>query len=229
MDNEKKFKLEELPDKGSEPDKIKFFPLKKKHAEPRLENLKKMNASEMDEALSDRWHFDKNKRKWGWLIFLFLLMGLQKSKYLLDYQQKIIRIEKPADRLSALIFDNSESEFLVRYPLIFAIFIPIIFKFKESSKDHFEITFTGINAVKTIDITAFTSPKRVKMKWDEIKEVKKITVKGRPVLELYHNLGPGAQLIWDIDEIKKKVVKQVLANLVSVKHPLRIFIEKEVT
>jgi hypothetical protein len=229
MDNEKKFKLEELPNSGSEPDKIIFFPVKKKILEPRLENLKKMNASEMDEALSERWHFDKNRMRWGWLLFLFLLVGLQKSKILLDYHQKIIRIEKPADRLSALIFDNSEFDFLVKYPLIFAVFIPMVFKFKESSKDHFEITFTGISAVQTIDIPAFTSPKRVKMHWDEIKHVKKITVKGRPVLELSHNLGPGAQLIWDIADIKKKVVKQVLSNLVSVKHPMRIFIEKEVT
>jgi hypothetical protein len=67
------------------------------------------------------------------------------------------------------------------------------------------------------------------MKWNDIKSVEKTVVKGREVLILHNLEGPEAQLIWDIDMIKKKVVKQVLTNLVSAKHPMRIFIEKEIT
>jgi hypothetical protein len=69
---------------------------------------------------------------------------------------------------------------------------------------------------------------RVKVKWNDIKDVKKITVKGRDVIELYNLEGPVAQLIWDIDDMKKKVVKRVLMSLISNKHPMRILIEKDV-
>jgi len=116
----------------------------------------------------------------------------------------------------------------MKHPLVLAVLIPVFFKLRRSPDDYFEITFQGIHAVKTLDVPPFHKHLRVKMKWDEINEVKKVVVKGREVIELSNINGPEAQLIWDIDEIKKRVVKQVLMNLVSNKHPMRIFIEKEV-
>lgn len=229
MDNEKKFKLDELPNSGSEPDKMVLVPVKKKVPDPRIEKLKNLNDSEREEVLSERWIFDKKKRKWGWLVVLVLLFALSKSKILTDYHASKVRVAIPADPIFTSLLVQSEVEFMMKYPFILAIFIPFFFKFKGSTDDSFELTFSGITTVKTIHGAVFEAPTRVKLKWDDIKAVQKIQVKGRYVLEIHNSQGPAAELIWDIDEIKKKVVKQVLINLVSIKHPLRIFIEKEVT
>ena len=228
MDNEKKFKLDELPDMGSEPDKIEIPKIIKSKPEPRIENLKQLSDPERVDALGQLWRFDKTKIKWGWLFFLVSLFAFEKSGVLETYHAKKIRIDKESDRIGALIFDHSEVEFVMKHPLILALLIPFLFKFKTSTNDYFEITFNGVNAVKTIDVPKFQIPLRVKVKWNDIKDVKKIIVKGRSVIELYNLEGPVAQLIWDIDDMKKKVVKRVLINLISNKHPMRILIEKDV-
>lgn len=216
MDNEKKIKLEELPDTGSEPDKLVFTALPKSRPEPRLENLKTLSDSERADALGQRWLFDRPMMQWGWLFFLVSLGLLEYCK------DSVLRT------LIRFNFDAPELTYLMRHPLILALLIPFLFKFKTSANDFFEITFNGIDGVKTINVHLYQAPLRIKMKWGDIKAVKKICIKGRDVLELYNLEGPEAQLIWDIDVIKKKVVKQVLKCLVSNKHPLRIFIEKEV-
>lgn len=221
MDNEKKFKLDELPDLGSEPDKIVFTKVANTGPEPRLENFKKLNESERADALAQRWHFDHQTVKWGWVIYLVSLFVLEKSKIMMGFHEKNVKLE-PA------FFDSPEIEIFFKHPMVLGLLTPFLFKFKTSHQDFFDITFNGIEAVKTIDVPLFHAPTRLKMKWNDIKDVKKTTVKRREVLELYNLQGPEAQLIWDIDDLKKKVVKQVLRDLIPAKHPLRIFIEKEV-
>jgi hypothetical protein len=228
MDNEKKFKLDELPDSGSEPEKNDIPKINKSKPEPRIEYLKQLTDSERVEALGEQWRFDRSKIKWGWLLFLFSLFAFEKSGVLANYHAKKIRVEKDSDLIGAMIFDSPEVEFVMKHPLIFSLLIPFLFKFRTSSNDYFEITFNGVNAVKTIDVPKFQIPLRVKVKWNDIKDVKKIIVKGRDVIELYNLEGPVAQLIWDIDDIKKKVVKRVLISLIASKHPMRILIEKDV-
>ena len=64
MDNEKKFKLDELPDSGSEPDKIEIPKIIKSKPEPRLENLKPLTDSERVDALGQQWRFAWLDRPW---------------------------------------------------------------------------------------------------------------------------------------------------------------------
>lgn len=228
MENEKKIKLDELPDSGSEPDKIDVPKIAKSKPEPRLQNLKQLTDSERVDALGQFWRFDQSKMKLGWVVVLLALVAFEKSGVLSRVHAEKIRITKPSDRMGALIFDAPEVEFVMKHPLFLALLIPFLFKFRTSSDDYFELTFNGVNAVKTIDLPRFQKPLRVKVKWNDIKEVKKINVKGRDVIELYNLEGPVAQLIWDLDDIKKKVVKRVLISLIAPKHPMRILIEKDV-
>ncbi len=228
MENEKKIKLDELPDSGSEPDKIDIPKIVKSKPEPRLEKLKELTDSERVDALGQFWRFDQTKVKFGWVIFLLALFAFEKTGVLSRVHADKIRITKPSDRVAAMVFDEPEVGFVMKHPLILALLIPFFFKFRTSTDDYFELTFNGVNAVKTIDLPKFQKPLRVKVKWNDIKEAKKINVKGRDVIELYNLEGPVAQLIWDLDDIKKKVVKRVLISLIAPKHPMRILIEKDV-
>ncbi|MBA2406158.1 MAG: hypothetical protein H0V66_15390, partial [Bdellovibrionales bacterium] len=83
MENEKKIKLDELPDAGSEPE-ILALPVKvkskKAKLDPRLENLKNLNAEERIEAVSDSWRFERPGMHWGWLVALVSLIVLERMR-----------------------------------------------------------------------------------------------------------------------------------------------------
>lgn len=225
---EKKFKLDELPDNtGSEPDKINHPTPKKAPLEPRLQSFKTLGNTEKAAALSQSWFFDKQIKRWGWLIALLVLLALEKSGHMDQFDVKRKEYQAAGDKASEFVLDVFNLEFLLAHPLYLAILIPLFFKFHGNSKYFFEITFQGINAVKSI-AEKNDGPQRVSLKWDEIVSVEKIIVEDRPVLQIHGAKGPSAQLIWDIEIIKKKVIKQILAGLIAKTHPFRIFIEKEV-
>lgn len=229
---EKKYKLDELPDhSGSEPDKLAPAPasIVKPKIDHRVENVKKLNHQKQLEALSQKWHFDKLKRKWMWLIVLLFLFAMEKSGHMKSYYQRRSELSGQTDGMSEYIFDLLVVDGMIEHPFFLAIFIPLFFKTKESEGLYFEIGFNGINAVEKIDFDLKYGPKRVELLWAEILSVTKKTVNNRPVLEIHDAKGPRALLIWDIDDVKKKVVKQVLKGLIANSHPFRIFIEKEVT
>lgn len=228
--DEKKITLDELPDEGSEPE-IKNTPrLKKEKPEPRLLKIKKLNPREQVELLGESWRFDKPKRNWGWLIVLLFLVYAEKTKVFhpnMEHRQKYA--EQTSGISEAAFIGVDIFDFLFVHPLLFAILIPFVFKLRDSSIVFFDITFSGINAVKKIPAGSLLPPTRVSVKWDEIKSVSMDKAGKRDILILHGKDSPLAELIWDIEVVKKKVIKQVLKGLISEKHPFREFIEKEVT
>jgi hypothetical protein len=229
---EKKFKLDELPDhSGSEPDKLAPAPahLVKPKTDHRVEGVKKLNHEKQLEALTQKWHFGKPSMRWGWLVALLVLFALEKSGHMDYYYAQKAKLKEQTDGMSEFFLAVASVEDAIKHPLFFALLIPLFFKFKDEDVFFFEITFNGINAVQKIDFDLKLGPKRVSVPWGEILSVSKKTVNNRPVLEIHDAKGPRAQLIWDIDDVKKKVVKQVLKGLIANTHPFRIFIEKEVT
>ncbi len=226
---EKKIKLDELPDQGSSTDKLKASSVKKTAPpDPRISQLKKMSDSERLETISQKWNFDKKKPKWGWLIALLCLIGLEKSGHMKAYDKTREHLEKKEDGASLFVMDTFNFEFLFKHPLFLAILLPLFFKFSEAEGYFFEITFRGISAVRDITVSG-DQITRVFVPWDEMTFVDKNSINKRDVLQIHDAKGPQAQLIWDIEDTKKKVIKQVLRGLLSDKHPLSIFIEKEVT
>lgn len=225
---EKKFKLDELPDQGSFPDKLKVPAAKKNTPDPRVTNLKKMSDAERLDSLSQKWHFDKKQAKWGWLIALVLLIGLEKSGHMKAYDVSREKFEKEDNIVGSFMINVFNFEILFKHPLFLALLFPLFFKFSEAEGYFFEITFKGISAVKSIAVSG-DQIKRVFVPWDELVKIEKSAVNKREVLQIHDAKGPLAQLIWDIDETKKKVIKQILRGLLTDKHPFRIFIEKEVT
>ncbi len=227
--DEKKYSLDELPDQGSEPE-VKPTPAPKfEKPEPRIQQIKKLSKADQVEALGKRWYFDMPKRQWGWLVFLIVMIALEQSHILDQNSAGRKAMAENSFGASEIAFIGVDIfDFLLRHPLVFAILIPFIFKFTIPSEYFFEITFGGISTVKEVRVGSIMAPTRVNVPWDEIKNVTKGKVKGREILILHNANGPMAQMIWDIDKIKKKVINQVVKGLVSSKHPFREFIEKDV-
>lgn len=228
MENEKKIKLAELPNEGSELE-VKVKPLIRPKLEPRVENLRKLDAAGKLENISLRWHFDIPQRHWGWLWTILILFVLQKSGILANLLNK--NIESNDETLAYLgqsLLRSFDIDYLITHPMAFSLLVPVFYKFKSSSLFYFEITFDGIESVRKIDFDKNEGCQRVKMKWPDIIQVQKGMTNGREVLVVSNQSHETVELIWDIDDVKKKVIKRVLRGLLSPKHPFRTFIEKEV-
>ena len=115
MDNENKIKLEELPDAGSEPDRVATVRVRKIQPDPRLENLKNLNDEEKANALAVRWLFDRPVMKWSWVFFALVAVMLDYNKL-----QILIHLDQ---------FHLNELAPYIKNPLVFLILIPFIFKF----------------------------------------------------------------------------------------------------
>ncbi len=229
MENEKKIKLDELPDEGSGPE-IKIKPIFRPKPEPRVQNLKKLDAAGKLENISLRWHFDIPQKHWGWLWTILVLWGLQKSSLLVNLLNKNVDpAEETLSYIGQSLLQAFDIDYLMAHPIAFALLIPIFFKFKSPSPFFFEITFDGIETVRKVDFDKHEGLHRIKMQWAEIVKVMRTTSKGREVLVISGSSDETAEIIWDIDDVKKKVIKRVLRGLLSKKHPFREFIEKDVT
>jgi hypothetical protein len=227
MDNEKKFKLDELPDQGSSSEFRPTPKIAKPLVEPRVENLKGLDQPQRLEALSLRWHFDRPKKLWGWLIVLSFLLYIEKSGVLAENLHK----RGPDELINSIldaIYLTLHFDYLARHPFALALLIPVFFKFQKRSEFHFDITFDGLETVRSIAPRPREGVVRVKVKWAEIIAVRKEIKNNREILVISDAIGDIAELIWDIEDIKKRVIKQVLKGLVSTKNPFRLFIEKDV-
>jgi hypothetical protein len=228
MDNEKKIKLDELPDSGSSPE-VKNTPiLKKTKPDPRITKLKGMDDSQKSETLALRWHFDRYERKWGWLLALGILFFLQTGLNMKEFNEERGLARQNSEGISEIVYSMISFDVVMKNPILLAIFIPFFFKLKVASGVHFDITFYGIETVNKIVTANAQSPHRVLVKWDDIYHVEKSKIKDKEILIISNQNGPVGEMIWDIDEIKKKVIRQVLSGLVSNKNAFRIFIEKDV-
>lgn len=233
-DSEKKISLDELPDEGSSSflaTPAKTPPRKKKApADPRITKLRSLETDASKVALMEQyWHFDKKDWLWGWVIYIILLLTVER----LDYYQQLMADVAKLDEVT-MGFGSAFTDTLIfffeatiKHPSVFIILTPIFFKFKTKSENFFDITFDGISTVKKVitkDSKELTM--RVFIKWHDIAKVEKTKAAERDILRLYSPEGRIGEIIWDIEESKKHAVKQLLSGLVSPKHPLREFFSK---
>ncbi|WPU63982.1 hypothetical protein [Peredibacter starrii] len=79
-DDEKKFKISELPDEGSSssPKPPKKTVLRK-DPDPRVEKLQLLSEREKVAVMTQTWFFDRPNWSFGWVIYVLILAGLQFS------------------------------------------------------------------------------------------------------------------------------------------------------
>lgn len=221
-EEEKKIKLEELPDEGSEPVPLKTPRKKeKKKPEPRVEKLKPLDRNAKVELLQSKWIFDNPVRSYYWLVYIFVLCVLEFSplKYGLRKEIEFFYFIGLGDSLG----------FLLQHPLVLIVLAPIFYRPPVSSEYHFVVTFDGLETIREFfpygskNITT-----RVRLKWDEIHRVEKIRIENKEILRLFSTDGSHiADLIWYINEAKKKAFYLLLRGMIVPAHPLRIFLDNE--
>jgi hypothetical protein len=217
-EEEKKIKLEELPDEGSS-SHLRPTVKKKKNVsvEPRIKNLLALKESEKIEWMTKKWSFGEKMPNFGWVIILILLSFMQFSE---SYQRLIIDL--------GLGRNASFINVPLANPLIFAILLPFLFPLFRSNVESFTVSFDGIRTVQNVlplgqqgDVTF------VLIKWDEMTRVEKSFVGEKEILKIFSKDGHIGDIIWYIEIHKKRALLNLLRSLIRETHPLLVFLENE--
>lgn len=230
-DDEKRFKLDELPDAGSEPiqkkapKKITF-----KAEDPRVKNLRSLDDKGRVEAMTQSWTFDHPDWSIMWIPWAFAIAAAEFSGFFSNVQSDLNAVKGNPWLIgsdSFMFFLEFGAVFL-KHPIILLVLFPIFFRFRKPSEYLFEIKFDGVHTVrKYVPRGSKELVSKVFVKWDNIHEVKKKKVDDKEVLSLYAPDGHIADIIWYIEHDKKRALKLLLSGMISPKHPLRVFLEKE--
>lgn len=233
-EEEKKVKLDELPDEGSSvifrPSPVKKS-AKRAPPDPRITSLKDKKAPEKLQTMQQKWVFDEREKDFTWVVFVLILGVIQFSPF---YQGYLSEVHLLNSSLFEGAGDQLRSEFLVyievfiRYPLVLVILTPFFFSFSQPSDYLFEITFDGIRTVKNfVPIGSKELVQKVSVKWNDIEKIEKVFIGKKEILRIHSLEGPVAELIWYIGIDKKRAIKLLLQGLIAQKHPLRMFLENE--
>lgn len=230
-DEEKKVKLDELPDEGSEPVKPRpVRPKKKEIPEPRITKLKTLDDPLKVEMMKQSWHFDVRNKDYTWVGFIAILLILEFSPIYSQYLSELELMDKNSMGLAGSITRDFTFflEGFLRHPSIFVIFTPLIFSFSKQSDFYFNVTFDGIHTVRKIIPSSSTEiASRVFIKWKEIERVEKTAVEKKAVLRLYAKDEAIGDLIWHLETDKKRAINLLLRGMINPTHPLRVFLENE--
>ena len=217
-EEEKKIKIEELPDEGGPSLPQPILKRKKPQSvEPRINNLKGLNESAKMEEMSKKWYFDKKRSNLGMAIG-FVVLGL--LDFLSPYQNYISPIQ--------MGMISSTFETLVRHPLLFSLTFPYFFLSSRKKKEGFTVTFDGIQTVKKkLPPSSKEDLVHVFIKWDEMTRLEKDYVEDKEILKIFSIDGHIGDIIWYIEIHKKRAVLRLLNTMLIKTHPMLVFLENE--
>jgi hypothetical protein len=217
-DEEKKIKLEELPDEGSSSSLRPVVKKKKRlSVEPRIKNLEGLKESEKIEWMTKKWSFGKKMPNFGWVIILILLSFMQFSE---AYQRYVLGLGlgRYVPFINILLFN----------PLIFGIFIPFLFPFFRPNDESFTVSFDGIRTIRNVlPLGARGEISIILIKWDEMTRIEKSFVGEKEILKIFSKDGHIGDIIWYIETHKKRALLKLLRSLIRETHPLLVFLENE--
>jgi hypothetical protein len=228
---EKKFKLDELPDEGGQP--LKNSPpgkkQKKQEVEPRLEKLKTLGPSSKVEMMVQRWEFDEPIKSYLWLGYLFILCVLEFGPLPNVYMREVEAMGRMSGTMGTIWLENASLiDTIVRHPIILVIFAPFFYRGPRKSEYAFTISFDGIDTVKK-----YLAPEskelvsRTFIKWKEVERVEKMNIGQKEILRLFAVDGHIGDIIWYIELTKKKALYLLLKGMIIPQHPIRVFLENE--
>jgi hypothetical protein len=231
MSNEKKTKLDELPNEGrSSKTSSHRLNNNKEKTEPRIQKLKTLDDKSKVQVMVQRWHFDKEEQSYGWVLYILILLMVEFSPLYQNYLHELESMNQSFFDIGGNIIRSVTNVFesVIRHPTILILLTPLIFKFSHPSEYKFHITFDGIDTVKKVlPKGAKEYVSRTFIKWNEITLLKKVKIKQKEVLKLYSGAEHVGDVIWHIDKDKKRAIRMLLNGMIIADHPVRVFLEKE--
>lgn len=201
---------------------------KKQTEDPRIAGLAKLSNEEKVLAMTRLYEFDRKEPRFDKLVLCLIPVAIKYGQ-LFPYLEKTF-VGNPDDfnviggimasslATAATIFRFSE---LISAGLIF--FFPPL----QTTRHHFVVGFEGIDVPMRLRVKNIQENNRVKIRWEQIGRV--VYTEGAVVgLDLEnHSRQSLGQMRWDLRRSDKKTLLKLLRRYVGEKHPLRVYVERE--
>jgi hypothetical protein len=234
--------LEELPDetplKEGELEarqKIEGFKAKKRwektqQEDPRASRLEKLSNEEKVLAMSRQYEFDRKEPRYE---ILFLCLIPVAIKYGEVIPQIIALVAKSGGdfNVTGAIFSKALEAFGLVFKFAELISAGLLFLFPplRSTRESFLLTYDGLVAPFSLRLKPSEEDRRQKIRWEQIASVKLIEGVVRGIQVAGHSKQVLGELRWDLWRRDKIAFLKLLRKHVGEKHPLRRFVEQELS
>ena len=223
--------LEELPDVPSANPAQKIPTtkyIKKQTEDPRIAGLAKLSNDEKVLAMTRLYEFDRKEPRFDKLV-LCLVPVMIKYGGLFPFLEKTL-LGNPDDFNvvgAVLASALGTGAIIFRYAELISAGLVFLFPPLQTTRHHFVVGFEGVDVPLRLRVKNVEQNHRVKLKWEQIGRV--VYVDGAvPGLDLEnHSKQSLGQMRWDLRRSDKKTLLKLLRRYVGEKHPLRLYVERE--
>lgn len=223
--------LEELPDTPlPHPSQaVTALKHKKKQAEdPRVAGLAKLSNEEKVLAMTRLYEFDRKEPRFDKLVLCLIPVAIKYGQ-LFPYLEKTF-IGNPDDFnvLGGIMASSlATAGTIFRFAELISAGLIFLFPPLQTTRHHFVMGFEGIDVPMRLRVKNIQENNRVKIRWEQIGRV--VYTEGAVAgLDLEnHSRQSLGQMRWDLRRSDKKTLLKLLRRYVGEKHPLRVYVERE--
>jgi hypothetical protein len=201
---------------------------KKQADDPRIAGLAKLTNEEKVLAMTRLYEFDRKEPRFDKLVLCLIPVAIKYGQ-LFPFMQKTLLGNASDFNIVGTILADSISTFASIFRFAELISAGLIFFFPplQTTRYHFVVGFEGVDVPLRLRVKNMEENNRTKIRWEQIGRV--VYVEG-PVpgldLENYSRQSLG-QMRWDLRRSDKETLLKLLRRYVGDKHPLRVYVERE--
>jgi hypothetical protein len=202
---------------------------KKKQADdPRIAGLAKLSNEDKVLAMTRLYEFDRKEPRFDMLVFCLIPVALKYGKVFPFLEKTFLSNPDDFNILGGMMASSIATAGTVfRFAELISAALIFFFPPLQTTRHHFVVGFEGVDVPLRLRVKNVEENNRVKIRWEQIGRV--VYVNGPvPGLELenYSRQSLG-QMRWDLRRSDKKTLLKLLLRYVGEKHPLRVYVERE--
>jgi|GEM_PF-4958241 len=223
--------LEELPDVPSpRPSQaVAAIKHKKKQAEdPRIAGLAKLSNEEKVLAMTKLYEFDRKEPRFDKLLICLVPVAIKYGQVFPFLEKTLIGNSDDFNIIGGIMASSlATAATIFRFAELISAGLIFLFPPLQTTRHHFVVGFEGIDVPMRLRVKNVEENNRVKIRWEQIGRV--VYTEGAiEGLDLEnHSRQSLGQMRWDLRRSDKKTLLKLLRRYVGEKHPLRVYVERE--
>ncbi len=202
---------------------------KKKQADdPRIAGLAKLTNEEKVLAMTRLYEFDRKEPRFDKLVLCLIPVAIKYGQLFPYMQKTLLGNAGDFNIVGAILADSiGTAASIFRFAELISAGLIFFFPPLQTTRYHFVVGFEGVDVPLRLRVKNVEENNREKIRWEQIGRV--VYVEGPvPGLDLEnHSRQSLGQMRWDLRRSDKKTLLKLLRRYVGDKHPLRVYVERE--
>ena len=202
---------------------------KKKQADdPRIAGLAKLTNEEKVLAMTRLYEFDRKEPRFDMLVLCLIPVAIKYGQLFTFMQTTLLGTAGDFNIMGAIMADSIGTfASIFRFAELISAGLIFLFPPLQTTRHHFVVGFEGIDVPRRLRVKNVEENNRTKIPWEQIGRV--VYCEGPvPGLDLEnHSRQSLGQMRWDLRRRDKETLLKLLRRYVGDKHPLRVYVERE--